>query len=98
MVVMGPLPLVMLINFDLSPVMCFEQPLSRFHCCMLSIKFPYKVKFQVQKFGPLLNVGSFDLHSLLGTPESLGIHLEMHLGIEYFLILENLTEWPLFIQ
>ena len=89
---------VMLTNFYLSPVMCFEQPLSRYHCCMLSIKFPYKVKFQVQRFGPLLNVGPFDLYSLPGTPKSLGIHLIMPLGTKYFLILQNQIEWPLFMQ
>jgi len=59
---------------------------------MLYIKFPYKVKFQVQRFGPLLNVGPFDLHSSLETPESLGIHLIMPLGTKYFLILKNLTK------
>jgi len=77
---------MMLTNFDLSPVMCFEQPLSRYHCCMLSINFPYKVKFQVQRFGPLLNVGPFDLHSSLGTPKSSGIHLIMPIETKYFLI------------
>ena len=82
----------MLTKFDLSPAMCFEQPLSRYHCCMPSINFPYKEKFQVQRFGPLLNVGPFDLHSSLGTLESLGIYLIMPLGTEYFLILQNLTE------
>ena len=65
---------------------------------MLSIKFPYKVKFQVQRFDPLLNVGPFNLHSSLETPEALGIHFIMPLGTKYFLILQNLTEWPLFMQ
>jgi len=76
---------VMLINFDLSPVTCFEQPLSRYQCCMLSTKFPYKVKFQVQRFGPLLNVGPFNLYSSLETPEALGIHFIMPLGIHFIM-------------
>ena len=65
---------------------------------MFSINFPYKGNFQVQRFGPLINVGPFDLHSSLGTPKPLGIHLIMPLGTKYFLILQNLTEWPLFMQ
>ena len=88
----------MLTNLDLSHVMCFEQSLSRYHNYMLSINFPYKGNFQVQRFGPLINVGPFDLHSSLGTQESLGIHLIMPLGTEYFLILQNQTELPLFMQ
>ena len=89
---------MMFTNLDLSPVMCFEQPLSRYHNCMLSINFPYKRQVQVQRFGPLTNMGPLDLHSSLGTSEFLGIHLIMPLGTKYFLILQNLTEWHLYMQ
>ena len=89
---------VMLTNFDLSSVIGFEQPLSRYHCCMLPFKVSYKEYFQVQRFGPLINVGPIGLHSSFETSQHLGIHFMKPLGTTYFLILQNLTEWPLFMQ
>ena len=64
----------MLRNFDLSPVMCLEHPLSKYHCCLLSSKISYKEDFQVQKFGPLMNVGPFCLYSTIESLLHLGIH------------------------
>jgi len=58
---------------------------------MLPISFPYKIQVQVQRFGPLTNVGPLELLSSLGTSEILGIHLIKYLGTKYFLILQNLT-------
>jgi len=40
-------------------------------------------------------VGPFDLSLSFETSQPLGIHFIKPLGTKYFLILQNLTEWPL---
>jgi len=65
---------------------------------MLSSKVSYKEDFQVQRFGPLMNVGPFGLHSSFEPLQHLGIHFIKPLGTAYFFILQNLTEWPFFMQ
>ena len=45
-----------------------------------------------------MNLGPIMLVGTLGTSETLGTHFKLPLGTEKFLILQNLTEWPLFMQ
>jgi len=45
-----------------------------------------------------MNLCPMMLVEVLGTSETLGTHFKIPLGIENFLILQNLTEWPLFMQ
>ena len=66
--------------------------------CFLSSKMSYKKDFQVHRFGPLMNVGPFGLYSAIKALFPLGIHFISPLGTTSFLILQNRTEWPLFMQ
>jgi len=45
-----------------------------------------------------MNLSPMMLVEVLGTSETLGIHFKIPLGIENFIILQNLTEGPLFMQ
>ena len=59
---------------------------------------PAHKQYQVARFGLLTNLGPLALIGYLESLEFLGTHFRIPLGRKNFLTLQNLTEWPSFIQ
>ena len=82
------------INFDLSPIICLEQPLSRYHSCLSVARFTYK-NVQNVDLGTKVVLGPFWLATSL---VPLGTNLYFPLGTPYLFIMHLKEEYPLFIQ